>query len=444
MSIKRNSSYLFGARIAGFFLTMVDSVVISRCLGPDQRGIYILILVINYMATNFGNCGLDFTNTYELAKRKNTIAQVHSHSLVLIALVSILAFVLYFLFQETFHSTLVKSVSSKQVLIALGLIPFSLYIRYWGAIMAGFERFKLTSILNTCTGFINTAGIVTILLILKGGVNELLIWMLIAYMLFSSIRVGILKVYGELGFDFSWQRFWNSLSFGLKGHVGNIATYIILRFDNFVLNSFCGPGGVGIYSLAVSLAEKIHFVPQPILSAAAPRISSTVHSEATRLTAVLIRHTLIIGLLLALILALTVPWLLPLIYGVEYRDSVLPLLIMLPGMIAVMAGTGFSSYVTFQLGKPQITSLVAWCNLAVTLPMMFLMIRSFGVLGAAWTTTISYMLIIVVNGTLFLKFSGERFRVLVPRYEDLKVYTSLAGNVYSRIFPRLSVAKSKV
>lgn len=444
MSIKRNSAYLFGARIAGFFLTMVDSVVISRCLGPNQRGIYILILVVNYMAINFGNCGLDFTNTYQLAKRKNTIVQVHSHSLVLIAFVSIFAVVLYSVFQKPFHLTLVKEVSSKQILTALGLIPFSLYMRYWGAMMAGFERFKLTSILNTCTGIINTVGICIIMLALKGGVDELLVWMLLTYMLFSSVRVGILKVYGELGFDFSWQRFWNSLFFGLKGHVGNMATYIILRFDNFVLNFFCGLGGVGIYSLAVSLAEKIQFVLQPIMSATAPRICSAKHSEAGRLTAVLIRHTLIISLLLALLLAVSVPWLLPLIYGVEYSDSVLPLLIMLPGIIALMIGTGFASFVTYQLGKPQIMSLVSWCNLAVTLPMMFLMIRSFGVVGAAWTTTISYVLVFLVNGALFLKFSGDRVWIFIPRYEDLKVYTSLAGSVYSHIFSWLSVAKSKI
>lgn len=443
-SIKKNISYLFAAKMSGFIFGMVDSIVISRYLGPEHRGIYILILLVNYMVVNFSNCGLDYTNTYLLAKLKNTIEQVHSHSIVLIVIVSILVYLLYAVLRDPFHANFLKQVSPTQIMIALGLVPFSLYLRFWGAMMAGFERFKLTSVLNICTGFINTLVICLIMIMLKGGVNELLMWMLSSFILFSLIRIIILKINGELGFDFSWQRFRDALIFGMKGHVGNIATHIIYRFDNFVLNFFHGPAGVGIYSLSVSLVEKVKFIPEPILSATAPRISSLKSFKSAKLTALLVRHTLLISLLLSLLLFMTVPWLLPLIYGFEYSDSVIPLLIMLPGIIAMLMGMGFSSFITLQLGKPHIMSIVSWCNLAVTLPMMFFMIRSYGVVGAAVTTTVSYLLIVVVNTTLFLKLSGESFRLLVPCHEDFKVYLSIANKVYRRTLTVLNGAKRRV
>ena len=207
------------------------------------------------------------------------------------------------------------------------------------------------------------------------------------------------------------------VQFGLRGWIGTLASMTNARLDQLVIVPFLGSRSLGLYAVSVSVAS----LPQGIGQAVAARSFGEVASAGSggdraaeaarylRLTAVVVGGACC-GLGAAAPLAIS------LVYGQAFRGSVAPLLLLLPGTVAL--ALVFATSATLQvLGRPGLPSWAELAGVVVTAGGLAALLSPMGIAGAALVSTASYGTTLAVNA-VFLRRIGVRG--LAPRMSDLR------------------------
>jgi O-antigen/teichoic acid export membrane protein len=150
--------------------------------------------------------------------------------------------------------------------------------------------------------------------------------------------------------------------------------------------------------------------------AAAPGATAANSRAATRLS------RLVTGVSVAgAIVILATAWaIVPLVYGPAFSASVEPLLILLPGIVALAPAKVLASYVA-GVGRPALNLVVSLVSLAVTLVLDLLLIPTIGIAGAAIASTAAYLVGAVMTVAVFRRLTRVRARdILLPTVEDLR------------------------
>ncbi len=182
-----------------------------------------------------------------------------------------------------------------------------------------------------------------------------------------------------------------SLGFGLKLYPGNLAQFLNYRLDLFLVAFFAGPAEVGLYAVAVAVAELVWELPHAVRTVLLHRVAATAdRAEADRQTA---RASRLVGSLVFAIclgLALASFPLLGLVYGAPYRPAALALILLLPGVWLLAVGKLLAIHVAGR-GRPEIPTRAALLSLAVTVALDLLLIPRFGIAGAAVASSVAYL-----------------------------------------------------
>lgn len=426
MSIARNSLALFVMQVVIFVLGILVSIVVSRILGPTQRGVYFLVITMNAIIVSLGDIGITFTNTYFLAKGKYSLNKVNSNSMLFALLIGAVTMLGYLVFRMPLHNSFLKEVEPAYMLVGIGLIPFSLYTQFWSSMMVGLNRMTLISKLGIATTIVGSTLTCIVLLVFKLGLVGLLGLWGVSGIASALLRLYLLSKEEKIRISFDYKMFKEFIFFGIKGHLGNIAYHIYHRLDIFLINYFAGATGVGHYSLAVSLAEKTWFLPDPIINASTPRIGSANKEDAEVLTSRVVRHTILLSAITAIILMFAAPWVIPFAYGSEFIPSVAPLIILLPGMVLLSAAFVLSSFITYQMGRPEVLTICGWIALAVNLPLCFLLTSRYGLKGASLAMSLTYFLTFLLPLLWYRKTTKQSLcDTLLIKVVDIYTYFDL-------------------
>jgi len=211
-------------------------------------------------------------------------------------------------------------------------------------------------------------------------------------------------------------------------HTANVLHFLNQRIDVFFVQSARGSAEVGIYALAASLAQFVLLLSSSFALPLLPQISSLRNMQAAaEASAQVCRTYTALGALTAAGLAVTIPFLLPRLFGQAFNSSVPLLLILLPGVIA----SGLTSIlVSYFVGieRPKINLFVALSAAVVTVVGNASLTPRFGAVGAALTSTACYIFSAVVSVSYFARVSGVIWqRLLWPDAADWRAILKLAG-----------------
>jgi O-antigen/teichoic acid export membrane protein len=210
------------------------------------------------------------------------------------------------------------------------------------------------------------------------------------------------------------------LVFGLKAAPAGLANFASIRLDQILLAPLLGARPLGIYAVAVSVASVPNALGSAIavasyktVAASAVQSDEAALSEAARSIRVCFIGTGLLAVVVGAPAALAVPFL----FGNDFRGAVLPLVILLPGSVALAASmTAHSTLIA--IGRPLAASLGELVGLTVTAVGLAVFVRRFGVVGAAVVSTTAYVFTMVV----FLSILYRRgARHLLPRSRDIKI-----------------------
>lgn len=179
------------------------------------------------------------------------------------------------------------------------------------------------------------------------------------------------------------------LRYGARVALGNIGGLLVSRLDQVLLVSIVSPSALGYYAVAATAVSFSAPVAEGLATALFPRLRHS-DDEAARAQALssAVRWNLVASIITSINVAAFAPLALPLLFGSPFRASIAPVWIMLPGQVANNAASVLGSKLLAD-GRPGLVSLGLLVASAVTVIGLSLTVGRWGILAAAWVTTVS-------------------------------------------------------
>jgi O-antigen/teichoic acid export membrane protein len=183
-----------------------------------------------------------------------------------------------------------------------------------------------------------------------------------------------------------WKRFF---SYSFVVFVTNIIQFLAYRVDYWLVAFYKGNEALGLYSLAVRLAQLFWVLPLLFAGIIFPQTadSKIVNHELRVVT--LTRITIAILLLAELIAVLLAKPIIPFVFGKAYQPSILPFIYLLPGIFLLSINILLAAYYA---GKKQlhVNFIGSTMCFVIVLFLDLVLIPPFGINGAAIASSIAY------------------------------------------------------
>jgi O-antigen/teichoic acid export membrane protein len=424
-SLSRNSVITFTSNVLTFILGLGASIIIARVLGPTNKGIYALIVLMPSILLKFGTLGIEASNVYFSGNRKYTISSIGSNSLYYgVSLGLVLIFIFWIVSKTIIYQNFIssKNLNTSYIWLLMLTLPFSLTSGFFNSILIGREKVIQFNGLRILGIGLQVIFLFILLILLDLGVFGAILVSIVICPINLVLMIALVNKIEKVKYSFNSRLLSDSLKYGTKAYFGNLAQFLNYRLDIFLVAYFLTTTDVGYYALAVGIAEKLWILPGSIATILFPRVSSIQIQDANNLTPRVSRHTLFITLLLALVLLLVSKPVIRIMYGFAYFPSVRPLMLLLPGIVALSVSKIFTADLAGR-GRPEFGTLAAFISLAINIPLNIWLIPKWGIAGAAFASTIAYSLATLIALIAYLKISGNSLLdTLMIKKQDILTY----------------------
>jgi stage V sporulation protein B len=420
--IVRRSALTFGVQLLQLAATVAVTILVTRVTGAQGKGMYTLVALVVSLSTLACGLGISWASiyhigrgTYPLARAAGTIVTSSLMSGLVAVSVLGLAFVLFR--RSYFHD-----LNGTQIAIAIAITPVTQLTTGFGSILLGLNRvvqYAFVSLLQVLTTLmlqvgLAVAGRLTATTALEAWAGGAAVALLLAGSLVAARA--------SLRPRFDPQIFRSYLSYGIKGYIANVMTLLNYRLDSLIVNGLLGVAQLGVYSIAVALAELLWYVANSISLVMFPHVSGLAREEANRVTPVVARNTLLLTLIGAIGMFIVGHWLILIILGPAMLPAVLPLWLLLPGIVTLSAGKVIASYLS-GIGRPIYATYISAMTVILTVILDVVLIPRYGIAGAAVASSIVYTLASALSVWMFVRESGSSWgKTLIVQREDIGRY----------------------
>lgn len=205
---------------------------------------------------------------------------------------------------------------------------------------------------------------------------------------------------------------WHQWPFVATIGITNVVSLLNYRASLFLVEHFRDLSTVGTYSVAVSVAELLWLLSSSVTVSLYARIGHPDGKVAASMTVQAVRINVLVTLAAAPVLLGLAWWGLPWLMGKAYTASLWPLAALLPGVAAYAAASSLSAFYTNHLGRPHLSGGIAGLSLLVSFGLGWVLVPHWGALGAAVSSSLGYVVAIVVAYGVFLRHAGLPVRAL--------------------------------
>ena len=427
MSLGRAAAGSVASTLLGTLFLAIAGIITARSLGPEGRGLFVFAVLVPNLVASACTLGLTNSLVYFIARERRDPGAALGTSLA-IALALGLGCVWIFLLLLRARWWPAGSVPC--LAITVWAIPAILGYSMARHALLGLQRYLPFNLLN-----LTNNGILAVLflaaLLGPGGSLRTFCALFTAGSVLSFIAALALALSatGRPRVEGAYAR--AALHYGLRSHVGWLAELLNYRLDMLIVQALGGARSLGLYSVAVSIAETLWLVPSCVSVVLMPELAS-VGANQTPTTTTICRLIFSLTLVAAGILAALGAPLVTLLYGAPFRPALWPLLLLLPGVavfsLAKVLGADFAAR-----GKPGLASQVAGVSLAVTLVLDLALIPRYEAAGAALASSMAYGVAGALAMRLYARLTGVGAEgLLLARRADLRV----AWTVFHRLTGR--------
>jgi O-antigen/teichoic acid export membrane protein len=420
---------VFGSNLAVTACSLLIGIILSRILGAAGYGLYSSIIVVPVIVIGFTQLGIRRATMYHLASKKLPEDNIVSAVFILLLITSLLTILisgLVFLFSE--------SRKADPVLLTLIMItiPFVLCNVFAGGIFLGKQEILRANILNAGPTLVNLIFVIFFVWVLRFSVRgaflalflgNLCMFFFVYYIIRKSYHItwkyheGIMKSMVRLGIVFAFSIFIMQMNY---------------RVDIILLKKYSTLEQVGLYTVAVQIAEQLWHVPYAIETIVLTRSAASPDAQASnRIVASIMRVSFLISILLGGVVYLVVPYLVPPVFGHDFAKSVPMIRGILPGVLVLVVFRILNSRLA-GMGKPQVAIYCFIPALIINLILNIIWIPLHGGMGAVWATNVSY-------GTgCFIFLFAYAWKVKMPVVEIFRYRKSdfyFFKNIKKRLLP---------
>ena len=386
-------------------VAIVTGVLVARFLGPEGKGIIAILSAPVMLVCAFGEFGIRQATGYLIGKKEYDPKDIQASMLALFCVTGTLGFaatLIAYAFLGTFEHGLGVN------LLFACTVPIILLRRFANGLLLGRQMI-------TGMNYIEILDRVTLLL----GILGLVVWLQhgvfgagLAYFLGSLVSASML-LFLISRFASLKPRWVTPIPLELlrKGILYAASLFFISlngRIGILMLGAIRDESQVGIYSVGISISEMIWQIPLSLgVVLFARSLSWSPRQARHRLDHVLLllRIMFPVSALCAGGLFLVSHFLVPVLYGKEFTDSIAVLAWLLPGTVPMTLFLFMHFYAAGQ-GNPQLALNGFIPAVILSILLNLYLIPKFGYLGAAFSSTFSY----AFGSTVYVFF----FRKIYP------------------------------
>lgn len=410
---------VFGTKIVVLVLSLAGIVVLSRSLGAEGQGILATLLVVPLLMMNFFDGGMRQSATYYLGKKLASDEDVLGAVLLYAVMAGVVGFCVAYAILH-FQGSSIENGAIYFVVAAI--LPAGITVSAVRGFLLGKQQIKRFNaalwfekalyVAMLCllwlTGHLTvfTAAIVSAT---SAGFNALqALWFLL-----KSVNTRP---------NFSFMMVFRMLKIGA---VYALAMFLIManyKLDIVLMGMLSTDAETGKYAIAARIGEMLWELPAAvgmmIFARSANSPTGSTDWEATACRA--IRLSLWVTIAGAVAFGAVAPFMVPLLFGADFKGADTMLLWLLPGMVMMvvfkLANTDLGGK-----GKPYIALAIMSIAVPVNIGLNYLLIPDMGGVGAALASTASYtlsaLIMIMIYSRRIKRPPGE---FLLLRKTDLK------------------------
>jgi O-antigen/teichoic acid export membrane protein len=190
------------------------------------------------------------------------------------------------------------------------------------------------------------------------------------------------------------------------------------RLSYYLLEIFSGRAAVGVYAVGTRIAESVWIISKSTSIVQYATISNKNDATySSELSSKLFRFSLLITALLLTFMLLLPKSLYIFIFGNEFQQIKLVLFGMSGGILALASSMSFSGYFS-GIGKQSVNTTGSLIGLGLTIGFGLLLIPEYQLIGAAITSSLSYLSTTTYYTFRFLRHTNNTILVLIPRLDD--------------------------
>lgn len=372
------------------------SIIIARTLGPEGRGQYTTAAAFVAIIVQFGNLGIQASNTYYVAKDKTIFRYLLGNSILVSGIVSLIVLIGIIIILNI-RATLIP-ITGTFLSIAVITIPISIANLLFQNLLIGLQdirSYNLIELITKLIGIVVTVMIVLMNLITAEAIYSVslvtaiisFVWLLIKLLSHSKL---IKRSERLLAFSISIFR--NSFAYGIKAYLANFFAFLVFRADILMIKNFLGDAAVGLYSISVSMADLIYMLPVTIASILFPKLAAVNNTEdkwkVCKKTA---KHTVYIMVFICAVGAIFAKPAVTILYGNAFEPAIPSFLILLPGIFAMSITSIISSF-NASIGFPISVVILYLITSIINIVLNSYLIQLFGINGAALSSTLCYII----------------------------------------------------
>lgn len=412
---------VFTSNVFSLIANLLLVVLLTRVLGAEGYGLYTAILVVPLLVVSFFQMGIRPSTIFLMGSGKHDadsiVSAVVSTLIVTSGLGMLFSGITYLLmFREGYTPLLVS--------YALATIPMRLTSIYAGGVFLAKEQMKQANLMNWLTAlFMLLFGVVFVWL-LKLKVSGALAGLMLSNLIVSGYAITLLNKEYKIKLSLRNPLILRMVKLGVVYAASFLVIQLNYRIDIVLLQWLADKKEVGLYSLGVAVSELLWQIPLAVSIVVMTRsANSTDQKLMNESTARLIRLSLLAGILLSLIIYGVAPFIIPLVFGKEFTESISIIQTILPGILFVIVFRILSGQLS-GMGKPQVALRAFIPALILNIIFNLILIPRYGGLGSAISTNISYLTGTVVYLLTYCRITGTSlksiFRYSVNDFEVIR------------------------
>jgi O-antigen/teichoic acid export membrane protein len=404
----------------GFVCAIAITVMTARQLGIAGRGAVAVALGISLLLIQVGSLGMTSANPYQVSKDPATLDRVIANSLWLAMSFGILL-IAGGIVVRLVTPSVYNGLDWGETLIVLAGLPAGLAQLYLQSVLLGLGR---TVALNVVDAAIAVAGAVAMAVgfyVVGMHVRGAVILISGSFVAGAAIYTTLLLRYRppvrrpDLGLARSM------LAYATRIYVATLLSFMVIRLDLLIVNSYLGTEQAGLYATAAALAQQMFIIPAVIGTNLFPRVARGGGTAAS------VHVFRCMAVLYGLLCLVTVPLVGPaidLLYGSRFAPAANLYYWLVPGIFSLGMLTLISNHFAGR-GFPLQAMLVWFVGLAVNVALNLSLLKAHGVVVASIASSLAYGLLLVLHIRLFAADAGG-YRVLVPSFSETWAFVRTA------------------
>lgn len=383
-------------------------VIISRNLGPEQYGIFSLLVSIFTLSVQLSDLGLStpYVKYASQLNRSHEIRGLFFSVMALRILVSLLtAASIYYLSEELSLFLFETYTYSREIQIIAFSLAFQAIFKQLITQYQAMQKFKGYALLSIYNQLLKLAAVILFVYLFS---NQTIITLLIIAFSFSVIPLiflqSLTKFNPRKSFSLRIASVKRIFRMGVWIFLSSIAVLLMMQLDIFMLQKLSTPEEVGYYSAANQLAMVFPILSMSIMTTILPKLGGYIKKHSIRHYVVTVLKKSPIVFLLMVFLVILSPLMISFIYGTSFESSISVFRILIVSfLIGVIVNP--IALVLYELNKAYILTCMNWLQLGLNYSANLYFIPTYQAEGAALATS----LVRVLGGIIiiFFLYSGK-------------------------------------